>query len=131
MDEFGGLPYTEEAAAAAQEAQVAEASETMDVDHPMLDRPLDDYNPRPRRRSPGEPPEPVPEHVQSLLGRMGKGKVYLMDESPGIIHHDGGLRLKRDPVLAKLARELDKQDPTQWLSKSRVILGQAFYIFRS
>lgn len=120
MDEFGGLPYTDEAAAAAQEvqaAQAAEASNSMDVDHPMLDRALDDYNPRQRRRSPREPSEPVPEHVQSLLGRMGKGKVYLMDESPGIIHHDGELRLSRDPVLRKLARELDKQDPTQWLGK--------------
>jgi hypothetical protein len=59
----------------------------------MLDRALDDVPTRSRGRD-----EPVPEHVQSLLGRMGKNKVYLAEESTGIIHHDAEARLRRDPV---------------------------------
>jgi hypothetical protein len=53
-----------------------------------LDRPLDDYN----------PPNVVPEHVQSLMGRMSKGKVYLLEESPAVVVLDDGERLRRDPV---------------------------------
>jgi hypothetical protein len=78
----------------------------------LLDRPLDDAPPR--RRSGAR--SPVPEHVQALMGRMGKGKVYLADESPGIIHHDAERRIARDPRLTRLALELDKQDPTDWLA---------------
>lgn len=57
-----------------------------------LDRPLEDYN----------PPRVVPEHVQSLMGRMSKGKVYLLEESPAAIVVDGGERLRRDPVCPGL-----------------------------
>jgi hypothetical protein len=53
-----------------------------------LDRPLDDYNPT----------NVVPDHVQSLMGRMSKGKVYLLEESPAVVIMDGGERLRRDPV---------------------------------
>ena len=51
-----------------------------------LDRALDDYEPA------------VPDHVKSLMGRMSKGKVYLLEESPAIIHTDGDERIRRDPV---------------------------------
>lgn len=57
-----------------------------------LDRPLDEYNPA--HTSSRE----VPEHVQSLMGRMSKGKVYLLEESPAVVVLDGGDRLRRDPV---------------------------------
>ena len=40
----------------------------------------------------------LPDHVQSLMGRMSKGKVYLLEESPGILHLDGQGRIMRDPV---------------------------------
>lgn len=56
-----------------------------------LDRPLDDYRP---------PREEVPEHVQSLMGRMGKGRVYLLEESPAMVMMDDGERLRRDPVCS-------------------------------
>jgi len=52
-----------------------------------LDRPLDDYQ-----------SNAVPEHVQSLMGRMSKGKVYLLEESPAVVIMDDGERLRRDPV---------------------------------
>jgi hypothetical protein len=51
-----------------------------------LDRPLDDYQPV------------VPDHVQSLMGRMSKGKVYLLEESPAVVILDGEERIRRDPV---------------------------------
>ncbi|WRT64316.1 uncharacterized protein IL334_001248 [Kwoniella shivajii] len=75
----------------------------MEEENPALDRPLDDYQPS------------IPDHVQSLMGRMSRGKVYLMEESPGIIHLDGNEKLRRDPRIAALAERLDKQDPTSWL----------------
>jgi hypothetical protein len=53
-----------------------------------LDRPLDDYNPT----------NAVPDHVQSLMGRMSKGKVYLLEESPAVVIMDDGERIRRDPV---------------------------------
>lgn len=62
----------------------AQESEAMDID--PLDRPLDDYKPA------------IPEHVQSLMGRMSKGKVYLLEESPAIIHVDAEERIRGDPV---------------------------------
>ncbi|WVQ62003.1 uncharacterized protein L199_000136 [Kwoniella botswanensis] len=77
--------------------------EEIEVENPALDRPLDDYQPA------------IPDHVQSLMGRMSKGKVYLMEESPGILHLDGQEKLKRDPRIAALAKRLNKQDPTSWL----------------
>lgn len=67
-------------------------TDSMDVDHPLLDRALDDI---PARRAEAEP---VPEHVSALMGRMGKNKIYLAEESPAVIHHDGVERLRRDPV---------------------------------
>jgi len=51
-----------------------------------LDQALDDYAPA------------VPEHVTSLMSRMGKGKVYLLEESPAILHVDVDNRAARDPV---------------------------------
>ncbi|OCF41850.1 hypothetical protein I317_04360 [Kwoniella heveanensis CBS 569] len=75
-------------------------------ENPALDRPLDEYE---------LPAEEVPEHVRSLMGRMSKGKLYLMEESPGILHLDADERLRRDPRIAALAERLDKQDPTSWL----------------
>lgn len=95
MDDLGGLPYDDSAAAAAPD--VAPTTTEVDGDHPMLDRALDDYpmGGEERKR------EPVPEHVQSLIGRMGRGKVYLAEESPGIIHHDAERRISRDPVSCR------------------------------
>jgi hypothetical protein len=57
-----------------------------------LDRPLDDYQPNSNE---------VPEHVQSLMGRMSKGKVYLLEESPAVIIMDGEERIRRDPVSCR------------------------------
>lgn len=65
--------------------------ETMQVDADPLDRPLDDYKPA------------IPDHVQSLMGRMSKGKVYLLEETPAILHMDTELRVKGDPVRTALA----------------------------
>ncbi|KAL1405014.1 hypothetical protein Q8F55_008637 [Vanrija albida] len=90
-------------------AELVPEADGMDVDHPLLDRALDDI---PARRGPDEP---VPEHVTQLMGRMAKNKIYLAEESPAIIHHDGQERLRRDPRLARLVDELDRQDPTPWL----------------
>jgi hypothetical protein len=59
-----------------------------------LDRPLDDYQPNTNE---------VPEHVQSLMGRMSKGKVYLLEESPAVIIMDGEERIRRDPVSCRFA----------------------------
>ena len=55
-----------------------------------LDRPLDEYNPT----------REVPEHVQSLMGRMSKGKVYLLEESPAVVMMNDGERLRQNPVRA-------------------------------
>lgn len=54
-----------------------------------LDMALDDYESK---------AEPIPEHVQSLMGRMSKGKVYLLEESPAILHVDGKERVRGDSV---------------------------------
>jgi hypothetical protein len=51
-----------------------------------LDRPLDDYAPA------------IPAHVTDLMSRMGKGKVYLLEESPGILHVDVDNKAYGDPV---------------------------------
>lgn len=59
-----------------------------------LDQPLDDH------------PAAVPPHVQSLMSRMSSAKVYLVDESPAILHLDGHARL-REPAVRRLARQLD------------------------
>jgi hypothetical protein len=61
-----------------------------------LDRPLEEYNPT----------RVVPEHVQSLMGRMSKGKVYLLEESPAVILMDDGERLRRDPVSTYCAGKI-------------------------
>ncbi|WVR06036.1 hypothetical protein IAU60_003064 [Kwoniella sp. DSM 27419] len=81
-------------------------AEPIEEDNPALDRPLDEYQP---------PAAEVPDNVRSLMGRMSRGKVYLMEESPGILHLDGEERLRRDPRIASLAARLDTQDPTSWL----------------
>ncbi|KAL7420656.1 hypothetical protein Q5752_004607 [Cryptotrichosporon argae] len=99
-----GLPYDAPSPSAAAPAEPATDA---DGDHPMLDRALDDYV---------TPQADVPEHVQGLLGRMGRGKVYLVEESVGIVHHDGDRRIRGDPRLAALAQDLETQDPTAWLT---------------
>lgn len=58
-----------------------------------LDRALDDF--------------PPPAHVQSLVSRMSAAKVYLVDESPAVLHLDGHARL-REPPLRRLAHQLDR-----------------------
>lgn len=65
-----------------------------------LDRALDDYD------APGSRSREVPEHVQSLMGRMSKGKVYLLEESPAMVLLDDGERLRRDPVSRFSQRHL-------------------------
>lgn len=59
-----------------------------------LDLPLDDC------------PPAVPPHVQSLMSRMSSSKVYLVDESPAILHLDGHARL-REPAVRRLVKQLD------------------------
>lgn len=61
---------------------------------PALDQPLEEYSPA------------VPPHVQSLMSRMSSSKVYLVDESPAILHLDGQARL-REPAVRRLVRQLD------------------------
>lgn len=61
---------------------------------PGLDQPLEEYSP------------PVPPHVQSLMSRMSSSKVYLVDESPAILHLDGQARL-REPAVRRLVGQLD------------------------
>jgi hypothetical protein len=51
-----------------------------------LDRPLDEFQPA------------VPAHVADLMSRMSNGKVYLLEDSPAVIHLDGEARAMRDPV---------------------------------
>lgn len=71
---------------------VANSSSAMNMDMDMdpLDRPLDDYR---------RPPKPeVPDHVKDLMGRMGQGKVYLLDETPAILHQGQQDRIRGDPV---------------------------------
>lgn len=58
----------------------------MQVEPAGLDRPLDEYK------------APIPDHVQSLMSRMGQGKVYLLEETPAIIHVDAESRIRGDPV---------------------------------
>ena len=89
----------------------------------LLDRPLEDYRAAP------------PAHVAQLMGRMSRGKVYMLDETPAIIHVDDGRRVRGDAVsiypsrpcqsyvrplrlqrIARLAEQLDQHDPTTWLS---------------
>ncbi|WVQ97600.1 hypothetical protein IAU59_004714 [Kwoniella sp. CBS 9459] len=100
------LPYDATPPPEDRRPEEANSTNINGEDNPALDRPLDDYVP---------PVEEVPEHVRSLMGRMSKGKLYLMEESPGILHLDADERLRRDPRIAALADRLDKQDPTSWL----------------
>lgn len=100
MDIDGGLPYeADDSGPYVPPVLPPPEDETKDDVDMLLDKPLDDMIPD-RRRGSGErrPREPIPEHVQNLMGRMGKGKVYLAEESPGIIHHDAERRIARDPV---------------------------------
>lgn len=53
-----------------------------------LDRPFSEHSLEPQ----------LPEHVKSLMGRMSRGKVYLLEESTGIIHSNDGDRSRGDPV---------------------------------
>lgn len=96
----GGLPYDESSAAVFSSGPAGQPSEPAGLDRalddplppstsePMgLDAPLDDYQ------------APVPAHVTDLLGRMSQGKVYLLEESPAIIHTDAHReRVRGDPV---------------------------------
>lgn len=91
---MSGLPYD---GTPPPDERVAEPSA---LDRPLgeysepsaLDRPLDDY----------EAPREVPEHVQSLMGRMSKGKVYLLEESLGVDNTGEDERIRRDPVSYQL-----------------------------
>lgn len=140
----GGLPYD------ADDSGPTRVPD-MDGDHPMLDKALDDYTVPVSATGSHfgfHERSVVSEHAANLLGRMGRSKVYLAEESPGIIHHDAEERLRRDPVspavllgpvkcpsgkggkhesdtqaLARLAQELDKQDPTSWLGLLLLSVG--------
>ncbi|WVQ76998.1 hypothetical protein IAR50_006677 [Cryptococcus sp. DSM 104548] len=69
-----------------------------------LDQALDDYAP------------PVPSHVQDLMARMSRNKVYLAEESPAILHVDAVKeRERRDPKVKGLMKMLEEQDPSAWL----------------
>jgi hypothetical protein len=45
----------------------------------------------------GQPPE-VSDRARDLMSRMGKGKIYLLEESPAIVNLDGQERVRGDPV---------------------------------
>jgi len=76
-DMSGGLPY-----------DATPPPSPPKISDDPLDRPLEDY----------APSEEVPDHVRSLMGRMSKGKVYLLEETPAILHVDGESRVRGDPV---------------------------------
>jgi len=76
----GGLPYD---GTPPSESTPSPSREPSALDRPLSDHPLD---------------PPVPEHVKSLMGRMSRGKVYLLEESTGIIPADGENRLRGDPA---------------------------------
>ncbi|ORY34256.1 hypothetical protein BCR39DRAFT_517262 [Naematelia encephala] len=93
------LPYDRTPSPSREEPPIVESS----AEPSALDMALDDFEPA------------VPTHVQDLLGRMGKGKVYLLEETPAILHVDGQERIRGDPRIATLAQQLDERDPTSWL----------------
>jgi hypothetical protein len=77
------------------------STESMAIDSPPppeelpddpLDRALDEYKPS------------IPDHVQSLMDRMSKGKVYLLENSPAIIHTGAQQRIRGDPVSLSLSK---------------------------
>jgi hypothetical protein len=82
---MSGLPYDRTPSPQPE----APALETALTEPSALDMALDDYVPA---------GQPMPDHVQSLMGRMSKGKVYLLDESPAIVLVDGKERIRGDPV---------------------------------
>ncbi|WVQ82732.1 hypothetical protein IAT38_004864 [Cryptococcus sp. DSM 104549] len=91
------------------------ADDGMQVDEPLptasgvpnLDMALDDYP---------TPENPIPDSVKTLMGRMSQNKVYLMEESPAILHMDGEKRL-RNPKIKELAERLNRDDPSEWLAE--------------
>jgi hypothetical protein len=85
MSYSGGLPY--ESTPPLEEPSISASADP-------LDRPLSDYH-----LSSTSTTDQVPEHVKSLMGRMGRGKVYLADESPALLHVGGKEeRIAHDPV---------------------------------
>lgn len=103
MDYDGGLPYDESDAAAAAAAAASAPAPAVPVeadddgDLPMLDRPLDDF-PLGDDNNRGSRREPMSASANDLMKRMGRGKVYMADESPGIFFNDGEQRISKDPV---------------------------------
>ncbi|RSH92969.1 hypothetical protein EHS25_008417 [Saitozyma podzolica] len=98
MSFAGGLPYEstpppEDPSTSGAGPGPAVAAMDQPLTDDPLDRPLDDYRP------------PVPDH----------GKVYLLEDSPAIIHVDAEAKIRGDPRIAALAEQLDEQDPTSWL----------------
>ena len=87
MSYNGGLPYDATPPPDDIPPQAGPSKLDKPLDDP-LDKPLDDY----------KPPKSLPPHVSDLMGRMSHGKVYLLEESPGIIHVDAPKRLEKDPV---------------------------------
>lgn len=82
---MSGLPYDR-----TPSPQPEVPAPSADLTEPTgLDMALDDYVPA---------NQPVPEHVQSLMGRMSKGKVYLLEESPALVVVDGKERIRGDQV---------------------------------
>lgn len=79
--------YDDSAGPSTSNADAEKPDGEMEVDTiDPLDRPLDEYKPA------------VPEHVTGLLGRMGQGKVYLLEESPALLHQNQEQRIRGDPV---------------------------------
>jgi hypothetical protein len=72
-------------------AQEQAPAKSADID---IDRPLDDIVVEAANANASV----IPRHVQDLMSRMGKGKLYMLDESPGILHVDSGERIRGDPV---------------------------------
>lgn len=74
------LPYDRTPSPPESPSQPPQDSKITRID--PLDQPLDSYT------------QPIPSHVQSLLGRMGQGKVYLLEESPAILMTNSEGRIK-------------------------------------
>lgn len=109
----GGLPYDTPSPSAAQEPIIQEPA--------LLDRPLDDA---------------AQYRAGELLGRMGQGKVYLLEESPAALYLNGE---QLNPVsllylvllaltfqrVRSTARQFSDVDGEAWLSSSALYPGHS------
>lgn len=84
---MAGLPY--DRTPTPEPAPQPEPSSSTQNGPAGLDMALDDYI--------AQPPA-ISDRARDLMGRMGKGKVYLLEESTAIVNVDGKERIRGDPV---------------------------------